>query len=123
MVIFFERDGVFRHASRRYRSSACRVVMKRFGRQRENEEEQKKNKKGKRKGPSFTVENAKSLDGSEDLGEQTYGDKKFATFMWKGKFYAYYNSDGNAGCIAIDGSNIQPDNEAIQKVLSSIKIK
>ena len=43
--------------------------------------------------------------------------------MWKGKFYAYYNSDGNAGCIAIDGSNIQPDNEAIQKVLSSIRIK
>ena len=83
----------------------------------------KKIKKSKRKGPSFTVENAKSLDGSEDLGEQTYGDKKFATFMWKGKFYAYYNSDGNAGCIAIDGSNIQPDNEAIQKVLSSIKIK
>ena len=80
-------------------------------------------KKVKERGPSFTVENAKSLDGSEDLGEQTYGDKKFATFMWKGKFYAYYNSDGNAGCIAIDGSNIQPDNEAIQKVLSSIKIK
>lgn len=69
------------------------------------------------------VENQKSLDGCEDLGEQTYGNNKFATFMWKGKFYAYYNSDGNKGHIVIDGSNIQPDNEAIQKVLSSIKIK
>ena len=69
------------------------------------------------------VEQQKAIKDCEDLGEQTYGSNKFATFKWMGKFYAFLNTNGNAGYIGIDGSNIEADNETLQKVLASIKVK
>ena len=69
------------------------------------------------------IEQQKAIKDCQDLGEQTYGDNKFATFSWMGKFYAFLNSNGNQGYIGIDGSNIEADNETLQKVLASIKVK
>ena len=68
-------------------------------------------------------------NGMQDLGEKTYGDNTYATFLWKqdsgDDFSAILKiGDGEAGVIKVNTTNVKTaDNEVVLKVLESLKMK
>lgn len=69
------------------------------------------------------------VNGMEDLGEKTYGDNTYGTFLWKqdagDSFSAILKiGDGESGIIKVNTTNVKTaDNEKVLNVLSSLKLK
>ena len=65
----------------------------------------------------------------EDLGEKTYGNNTYATYLWKqdsgDSFSAILKiGDGESSVIKVNTSNVKTaDNETVIKVLESLKLK
>ena len=68
-------------------------------------------------------------DGMQDLGEKTFGDNTYATFLWKQDAGDAYSAimkigDGNAGTIKVNTTNVKTaDNEMIPLILGNVKVK
>ncbi len=68
-------------------------------------------------------------DGMQDLGEKTFGDNTYATFLWKQDAGDVYSAimkigDGNSGTIKVNTTNVKTaDNEMIAAILGNIKMK
>ena len=69
------------------------------------------------------------INGMEDLGEKTYGENTYATFLWKQDSGDAFSAimkigDGDSGIIKVNTSNVKTaDNEKVINVLSSLKLK
>ena len=69
------------------------------------------------------------IDGMQDLGDKTYGENTYATFLWKqdsgDSFSAILKiGDGENGIIKVNTTNVKTaDNETVLKVLESLKLK
>ena len=69
------------------------------------------------------------INGMEDLGEKTYGDNTYATYLWKqdsgDSFSAILKiGDGESSVIKVNTTNVKTaDNETVIKVLESLKLK
>ena len=69
------------------------------------------------------------INGMEDLGEKTYGNNTYATYLWKqdsgDSFSAILKiGDGESSVIKVNTSNVKTaDNETVIKVLESLKLK
>ena len=67
--------------------------------------------------------------GMEDLGEKTYGDNTYGTFLWKQDSGDVFSAilkigDGENGVIKVNTTNVKTaDNETVLKVLGSLKMK
>lgn len=68
-------------------------------------------------------------EGMQDLGDQTYGDNTYATFLWKQSSGDAYSAilkigDGENGIVKVNTTNVKTaDNETVLKVLGSLKMK
>ena len=68
-------------------------------------------------------------DGMQDLGEKTFGDNTYATFLWKQDAGDVYSAimkigDGNSGTIKVNTTNVKTaDNEMIAAIMGNIKMK
>ena len=69
------------------------------------------------------------LDGMQDLGEKTFGNNTYATFLWKQDAGDAYSAimkigDGNSGTIKVNTTNVKTaDNEMIPAILGNLKMK
>lgn len=68
-------------------------------------------------------------NGMEDLGEKTYGDNTYATYLWKQGSDSTFSAilkigDGESSVIKVNTTNVKTaDNETVIKVLGSLKLK
>lgn len=68
-------------------------------------------------------------DGMQDLGEKTFGDNTYSTFLWKQDAGDVYSAimkigDGNSGTIKVNTTNVKTaDNEMIAAIMGNIKMK
>ncbi len=68
-------------------------------------------------------------NGMEDLGEKTYGDNTYATYVWEQGSDSTFSAilkigDGENGVIKVNTTNVKTaDNETVTKVLESLKLK
>ena len=64
-------------------------------------------------------------DGMQDMGEKTFGDNTYATFVWMDAFSAIMKiGDGTAGTIKVNTTNVKnADNEMIPAILGNVKMK
>ena len=69
------------------------------------------------------------LDGMQDLGEKTFGNNTYATFLWKQDAGDAYSAimkigDGDSGTIKVNTTNVKTaDNEMIPAILGNLKMK
>ena len=65
------------------------------------------------------------INGMQDLGDKTYGDNTYATFLGNDAFSAILKiGDGENGIIKVSTTNVKTaDNEKVLKVLESLKMK
>ena len=69
---------------------------------------------------------ATEVSGMEALGEKTYGNNTYATFMMSGDTYSAILKvgDGESAIIKVNTTNVKTaDNEVVLKVLESLKLK
>ena len=65
------------------------------------------------------------ISGMQDLGEQTYGDNTYATYIKDDSYSAIMKvGDGENAIIKVNTTNVKTaDNETVLKVLGSLKLK